>query len=313
MSSYALTAIDFTRLPAPSAIEAWTPEQLIAAGKARFLEHWAEEQAIDPSLPDFTESVLETHPSIITLRTFAGLRGIDRQRVNDAFRALLAPLAKGSNLDQIAGSRNIERLVVTPATATSPAIMQSDASLLRDYLLSFDLPAAGSRDRYLFEAFRAWPQSADRALGLWDARVNGRVVHGRPGDVDIVLAGPFGRVPTAPELAQVRAAVTAPNVKPEAVSVNVLPAVRVEYQKSLVLDVPAGPDPILVVNEARARVLAVATERTVIGGEIPTDLISGAAYGASIIAVRDETPLTILPDPYKIPVLTDLEIVAEIR
>lgn len=313
MSSYAPTAIDLSRLPPPSAIEAWSPEQLIAAGKARFLQQWAAEQAINPNLPDFTEEGLETHPTIVTLRTFAGARGIDRQRVNDAYRALLSPLSKGSNLDVIAGSRNIERLVVVPATATTPAIMQSDASLLRDYLLSFDLPAAGSPDRYLFEAFRAWP-SGDGAPGLWDARVNGFDVHGRRGDTDVVIIGPAGRLPTEEERVIVRNAVTARHVKPEAVSVSVLAAQRVEYTASLVIEVPGnGPSPEVVRAEAEARVSAAALSRTLIGAEIPAGFLVSAAYGDNIIKVRDLAPVVIEPDPYRVPVMTAVEVAVEIR
>lgn len=314
MSSYAPTAIDLSRLPPPSAIEAWSPEQLIAAGKARFLEQWTAEQAIDPSLPDFTEDRLETHPTIITLRTFAGLRGIDRQRVNDAFRALLAPLARRSNLDAAAASRNLERLTIVPASAGVAAIMESDTALLRRYLLSFDKPAAGSRDRYLLEAYTVWPQSEDKTLGLWDARVNGFDVHGRRGDTDLVIIGPAGRLPTELERTTVRNAVTAPHIKPDAVSVSVLAAQRVEYTASLVIEVPGiGPSPEVIKAEAEARVTAAALTRTLIGGEIPAGFLVSAAYGDNVIKVRDLAPVVIEPDPYKVPVMTAVEVAVEIR
>jgi phage-related baseplate assembly protein len=233
--------------------------------------------------------------------------------VNDALRALLAPLATGSNLEIIAAGRNIERLTVLPATPTTAAVMQSDASLLRDYLLSFDMAAAGSRDRYLFEAYRSWPQSEDKLLGLWDARVNGHAIHGRRGDVDVVIIGPFGRLPTSVELAVVRAAVTAPRVKPEAVAVSVMAATRLEYTASLVIEIPPGPDPALVVTEAVARVRSAGDARMLIGGEVPSGLISGATYGPSVIKVRDLSPVAIAPDPYVVPVLGAINIVPEVR
>ncbi len=98
------------------------------------------------------------------------MRLIDRARVNDGIKALLASLATGDNLDALVASRNIERLTVSPATADSAAVMEGDFALLRRYLLSFSAASAGSEGRYLYDAWTAWPQSADKTLGLWDAR-----------------------------------------------------------------------------------------------------------------------------------------------
>lgn len=48
--TYAPTAIDFSRLPAPEAIEIISLEQLDAAYRERFLAEWAIQQALDASL-----------------------------------------------------------------------------------------------------------------------------------------------------------------------------------------------------------------------------------------------------------------------
>lgn len=310
---YAPTAIDLSRLPAPEAIEALSATGLLQDFIARFIAFWNEQRLIDPTLPSFDEQSLQTNPAIVAGRAWTYLRLLDRQRVNDGLRALLAPLATGANLDVIAGSRNIARSTIIPATAGTPAVLESDANLLGRYLRSFDKAAAGSRDRYLFEAWSAWPQDESRVHGLWDARVNGFAEHGRRGDVDIVIIGPFGRAPTEEERLLVRSAVTARHVKPNATSVAVLPAKRVEYAVSLIVEVPPGPDPGLIVSEAVARVRAAAIERTMIGGEIPPMLLSGAAFGASVIKVRDLAPMVIAPDPYAVPVLSSLTIEPEVR
>lgn len=311
---YAPTAIDVSRLPAPEIIEALDFETLLAAFKLRFLAFWNAQRAIDPSLPAYDTLDLETDPAVIVGEAWSYLRLLDRQRINDAYRALLAPLATGANLDAIAGSRNFERLIVVPATDTTAAVMEGDASLLRRYLLSYDVPAAGSAGRYLFDAWSAWPQSQDRTLGLWDARVNGRAIHGRRGDSDLVLIGPFGRLPTTQELATVRTAVTNVNSAPEAIAINVMAASRVEYDVSLVIEVPGnGPAPETVKTEAEKRVTAAAIDRILIGGEVPAGLLAGAAYGNSVIKVRDLAPVTIAPDPYKAPVMTSLNIAVEVR
>ncbi len=307
VQTYAPTAIDLSRATAPDAIEALDYEALYSAFKTRFIAYWDEQRALDSSLPAYTVASLETDPAGIVGEAWSYLRLLDRQRVNDAFRALLAPLARGSNLDALVANRNIERITKVAATANTPAIMESDDSLLRRYLLSFDVPAAASAGRYIFEAVKAWPD-------VLDVRVNGYAVHGRRGDTDVVIIGPDGRAATEEERALVRNAVTAAHIKPEAVSVSVVNATRALYTASLVIEVPSiGPAPSVVQAEAVARVTAAANSRLLIGGEIPAGFLAGAAYGANIIAVRDLAPVAIASDPYTVPVMTGLTIAVEVR
>ncbi len=304
------TTIDLSRLPAPLAIEALNPAALETAFITRFVENWDEERERDPTLPAFTIAGLQANPAAILKRVFSYLRLLDRQRVNDAVHAVLAPTAAGADLDNIAAAANVQRLVVVPANpaTNTPAVLESDAALLRRYLLSFDRPSAGSAGRFLFEAWTAWPQMGDVA-------VVGRAVHGRRGDVDIVVSGPGGREPTPAELAAVRAAVTTPTVAPEAVAVNVLAATRRLYAASFVAEIPPGPDAILVAGEAAARVRAAATVRTTIGGEVPAGLLGGAAYGdgTTVLKARDISQVAIDPDPYTVPVCTGIVVTPEVR
>lgn len=310
---YAPTAIDLSRLPVPPIIEVLSANGLLKDFIDRFLAFWAEQRLVDPTLPAFDEQGLQTNPAIVAGRAWSYLRLLDRQRVNDGLRALLAPLATGANLDILVAARNIQREISAPATSTSAAVMEGDESLLRRFLESFDRLSAGSTAGHLFEARKAWPQSEDKTLGLWDARVNGYAVHKRRGDIHLVLIGPFGRLPTVEERMLVHEAVHAPAIDKEGVAVYVQAAKRAEYAASLVLEIPPGPDPSLMVAEAKARVEAVATERMRIGGEIPPGLLAGAAYGASIIKVRDITPVAIAADPYTVPVMTSLTITFEVR
>ncbi|MCC0033757.1 MAG: baseplate J/gp47 family protein [Hoeflea sp.] len=300
------TVIDLTRVAAPTAIDALSYEELLSAFKVRFQAFWEEARLADASLPAYDESMLETSPPIIVGQAWSYLRLLDRQRVNDALKALLAPLSTGSNLDNLVARQGIQRLTITAASGSTPAVMESDARLLERYLLSFNRAAAGSRDGYLFAAFTAWP-------GAGDIEVVGRRIHGRRGDVDIVVAGPDGDAPSTENLALVRAAVTADDVQPETTSVSVLAATRVTYAVDLVIEVLKGPDPEIVKDEAVARIRAVADDRTFIGGEVPASLLSGAAYGTSVMKVRDNAPVVIAPDPYSIPVLTTITVSTEVR
>jgi len=307
------SVIDLSRLPAPTAIEPIAFEALLQGFVDRFKAYWDELRLSNPLLPAYDVDRLQYDPVIVLGRAWSYIRMLDRQRVNDGLKALLAPLSSGTNLQALVAGRNIERMVAAPATENSPAVMEADTALLRRYLLSLDRASAGSANRYLFDAWAAWPQSEDRTLGLWDARVNGFDVHGRRGDDDIVIIGPFGRLPTEDERLEIRTAVTQPSGKANAISVAVLPATRAEYAVSLVVELPAGPDPSVVVAEAEARVRAACIERTLIGGEIRAGLITGAAYGPSVIKVRDLSPVVIEPHPYTVPVLGDVSIVPEIR
>lgn len=309
-----VTAIDLSQLPLPEAIETLDFEALYSEFRTRFLSIWAEARVLDPSLPDYDVEWLESDPLAVVAEAWSYLRLLDRARVNDAFRALLAQYAKGSNLDAIAIDQGLQRKTIVPATETTSAIMESDGSLLSRYLYSFDRHSAGSPGLYLFRAFSAWPQSADKTIGLWDARVNGHAIHGRRGDTDVVIIGPFGRDPTEEETAAVRLEVTKYDAVPEAIATAVFAATRREYSKHFVLEVQgAGVSHEIIRQEAAVRISAAAQSRVMIGGEIPADLLSGAAYGENIINVRDLTPITIKPDPYVVPVLADLTIDIEVR
>jgi phage-related baseplate assembly protein len=290
-----LTTIDLSQLPAPDAVESLDVELIYAETLADFRARY----------PAFT-AVLESDMVLKLIQAVDWREYIMRQRVNDAVRAVLSPFAKGADLDNVAARQGVARLILVPATDVVPAVMESDANLLRRYLLSFDRPSAGSASRYLYEVFTVFPEAGD-------ASVVGRAVHGRRGDTDIVISGPAGRNPTAEELAAVHAAVLAPGVQPEAVRVTVLAATRREYTASLVIEVPKGPDAALVRLECGARVRAAANARTIIGGEVPEDLLSGAAYGPNIIKVRDLAPVTIVADPYVVPVCTAISVAVEVR
>lgn len=307
------SAINTSLLPPPNAIEPLDFQTLYDAYRNRLLTQWDTERANNGALPEYNVAYLETDPAGIVGEAWSYLRLLDRQRVNDAFRSLLAAFASGADLDAIASNRNIERLVIVPETADTPAIMEGDAALLRRYLLSFDKPSSGSVGRYLYDAWTAWPQSEDRMQGLWDARVNGRAVHGRRGDTDVVISGPFGREPTPEELSSVRALVTHPNRAPEAVAITVLSANRNEYSVNLTLELASsGVSPSVIVDEAQKRIVSAATARTTINGEIPVGYLIGAAFGDGILRVRDNAPVHILPDPYTVPVMVSSTINYEV-
>jgi phage-related baseplate assembly protein len=298
--------IDLSRLPPPNVIEPLDYEALYESFLSRFLVAWEDARAIDPSLPAYDVGSLETDLIAVVGEPINYFRLLDRARVNDAVKAVLAPLATGADLDTVAARLGVERLVVQEATDTAPAVMESDGRLLTRYLLAFGRPSAGSADRYLYEAYTAWPQ-------LHHAAVVGRAIHGRRGDVDLVLAGPDGRDPSDEELALVRDAVLNTSIKPEAVAVTVLRATRHLYAVSGIITIPRGPDAELVKVEAQRRVTEACAERTRVGAEVPRELLAGAAYGPSVVRVDLDAPLSDVPArPYAVPVLSSVALLTVI-
>jgi phage-related baseplate assembly protein len=303
----ASTVIDLSRIPAPNAIEPLSSAALKTAYIARFKTAWAAARALDATLPMYDVEVLETDPAVIVGEAFSYIRLLDRARVNDAVRAVLAPLARGADLENVVARWGVQRLVVVPSTGGVPAVMETDAQLLRRYMMAVDRPSAGSADRYLYEAFTAFP-------GMQDAVVVGRAIHGRRGDTDVVIIGPNGDAPTTNQIMTVLAAVTASDVKPEATSVKVIAATRVPYGVALSLEVPRGPDASLIADDARTAVNAATASRLRIGAEVPVWSIAGAAYRHNVIKVRVEQPAADIPsDPYSIPVCTGVSIDTEVK
>jgi phage-related baseplate assembly protein len=292
-------AIDLSRLPAPNAIAPLDHAILLTEFIVGFLAYWDELRATRPDLPGFTAETLASEPAIVIGRITAFLRLLDRAMVNDAVRAVLAPLAKKADLDNVVARQGVLRL------ETAPGVMETDEQLLKRYLLSFGRASAGSIDRILFDAYTAWP-------AMWDARVNGFAVHGRRGETDLVISGTAGVTP-AEKLALVRSAVTAPSAKPEAIGIFVLAAAPLGYAVAQTVAVPVGPDAELVRLEAVARVAAATDERHLIGGTIQRDLVAGAAYGASIASVAHVAPpVDVVATPYQIPVRTGIAIAVEV-
>jgi phage-related baseplate assembly protein len=290
--------IDFSRMPPPTVIEEVDFEALLAVYKQQILN---KNPALERALS------LEQSPTNHILGAQAYGETILRKRINAAVRALLAIYSRSSDLDSLVARQGIQRLVLETDGDGVPTRYETDAALRRRYFLSFDRASAGSADRYLFEVFTAAPL-------LHDAAVLGYGVHGRRGDVDIIIIGENGLAVTNAQLAAVSAAVNSTSVKPEATSVSVLPAERKIYDVELVVEIARGPDPVLIKAEVEARLNELTRGRMQIGGEVPAEAISGAAYGPGVILVRRQSPATdVVASAYEIPILGELTVTVVAR
>tara|TARA_R110002049_G_scaffold285335_1_gene466161 strand:+ start:1228 stop:2139 length:912 start_codon:yes stop_codon:yes gene_type:complete len=300
--------INLSTLAAPLAIEDLSYKALFTDFKDRFQAFWDAERALNANLPAYNVGALETDPVTIVYQAAAYIRLLDRQRVNDAVKALLPAFAKGADLDALVARNAVVRLTVIEATGADPAVMESDANLLNRYLLSFDRGAAGTRDRYLFEAHTAVP-----VIPVGGAFVAGWREHGRRGDVDIVACGPDGRDLTEAELSDLRVGVLADSVVPEASSAAVKPAIRFEYQVEQKIIIRRGPSPAVVAADVEARIRELTDERTIINGTVPRDFIAGAAHGPNVVKAITTSPMVdIEADAYTVPVCTEITITVEV-
>lgn len=288
-----LTA-DVAALPVPDVVETLDYEAIVSAIKTDYLTRY-------PALT----AALESEPVVKLIEAVAYRELILRQRVNDAVQAVFASTAKGSDLDTLAAMQGVIRAVVKEATANEPAVMETDAQLLNRYLLSFSRYGAGSRGALAYHAYSAVPD-------LTDAAVIGPAVHGRSGDVDLVILGAGFADATDGEMSAIRDTAFGPGVYPAGLGGFAVRATRAEYDVHLRVTPAAtdGPSRELARSAAESRVRAVCMARQRIGAGLPPALLQGAAYGdgVSILTVEDITPVAHVAEPYTAPILRTLTV-----
>lgn len=143
------TPIDLAALPDPQVVEQLDFEQILAERKAYAISLWpaAEQAEIAARL------ALESEPLTKLLEENAYRELLLRQRVNEAALATLLAKAKGPDLDQLAANYDVQRLVITPATDDTEAVMESDDALRERAQMAFEgLSTAGPRNSYIFHA-----------------------------------------------------------------------------------------------------------------------------------------------------------------
>ncbi|MEI4262788.1 baseplate J/gp47 family protein [Roseovarius sp. D0-M9] len=288
-----LTA-DVAGLPVPGVVESLDYEVILAAIQADFQARY----------PDFS-AALESEPVLKLMEAVAYRELLLRQRVNDSAQALFASTAVGSDLDALAAGQGIVRAVVKAAQGVDPAVLETDAQLLNRYLLSFSRYSAGSRGALAFWAYSAAPD-------LTDAAVIGPSVHGRDGDVDLVVLGAGYEDALGAAIDAIRDAAFGGGAYPDGLGGFVVRADRVEYDVHLRVTPAAtdGPSRELARIEAERRVRSVCVARQRIGAAVPPALLQGAAYGdgVSIVSVEDLAPVALAAEPYSAPILRTLTV-----
>ena len=212
---------------------------------------------------------------------------IDRQAQNDAAQGMTLQYATGSALDAIAATYfanvGLRRLVVTPATSTAPAVLESDLAFRQRIALAPEAQSAGTLGGYEFWARASSPAVVD-ALALNAA--SGLV---QPGQILLVVAGAAGTDFSA-LLPAVRAYASDPSIKLATDDVRIVAATPVAYDVTATLEVLPGPDPSLVQGAALAALQAYAAGRRSIKRRVSASGIAGALNVAAAESVTLAAP-----------------------
>lgn len=238
------TSVDLSQLPAPAVVETLSFESI-------FSQMLADLRARDPA---FT-ALVESDPAYKILEVCAYREVLIRQRVNDGARGVMLAYAAGTDLDQIAGNYNVQRLVVQAgdpdAIPPTEDVMETDEELRRRVQLSLEgYTTAGSVGAYIFHALSASGDCLDVSVASPPIT---------PGTVNVAVLSRTGTGAAPTEtLAAVVAALNDEVVRPLCDTVAVESAEIVNYAitASLTLYPGAGQDQVLAAAIASAQAYA---------------------------------------------------------
>jgi phage-related baseplate assembly protein len=103
MSASTSTAIDLSRLPAPTIVEQISYEVILQQMLAR----------MTILLPSF-DATVDSDPAVKVLQVAAYREFLLRQQFNDRARQVMLAFAEDSNLDQLGANFNVDRLMLDP-------------------------------------------------------------------------------------------------------------------------------------------------------------------------------------------------------
>ncbi|KAF2410509.1 Phage-related baseplate assembly protein [Pseudomonas antarctica] len=298
MSSFA--AIDLSQLPAPQIVEQIDFELILAERKAYMISLWPfEEQAQIAARLE-----LESEPLTKLLQENAYRETIWRQRVNEASIANLLALAKGPDLDQLAGNFNVQRLVVQEAKpmAVPPVarIMESDDSLRERAQMSWEgLSTAGPRNSYIFHARGA------------DGRVADATAESPSPAVAVVTVLSLLGDGTAPPdlIAAVKIYLSDDNRRPvgDRLTVQAAQILRYPVIAKLYL-LTSGPESEPILAAAEARLWAYVGQRRRLGMEVSESAVHAALFVEGVRKVVLENWVDIVATEAQAPYCTDVNI-----
>lgn len=286
MTSFSADTLDLSRFPPPLAIRNVDFDAIRTASLARLGEFMTA-----AGIP-WDVASLEANPAAIINRALSYREFMAYVAINDAVRSTMVAFAVGSDLDHLALTATLNlpvsqrgsllRRVVTPATSTNPAVMESDAEFRRRVLLAPEaFAAAGPVGAYIFHALSADPRVLN--VDVWSVE---------PGKVMVAVQSRLGDGIASSDLIEaVRAHLHRPTIKPLTDQVHVRSIVNVPYQIAGTGYVRPGPDRASVQVEAMASIQAMAAARRTPARDVPRSAIFAAASVGGIDKVTLDHPV----------------------
>lgn len=298
MNSFA--AIDLSQLPAPQIVEQIDYELILAERKAYMISLWPIEEQSEIA----ARLEMESEPLTKLLEENAYRETIWRQRVNEASIANLLALAKGPDLDQLAGNFNVTRLVVQEAKPlTNPPVarlMESDDSLRERAQMSWEgLSTAGPRNSYIFHARGADGRVADATAESPSPAVAVVTVQSLLGD----------GTASADLLAIVKTYLSDDDRRPVADRLTIQGAQIVRYQvKAKLYLLTSGPESEPILAAAEQRLLAYVNQRRRLGMEVSESAVHAALHVEGVRKVELENWADIVATKAQAPYCTGVTV-----
>lgn len=293
-------AIDLSQLPAPQIVEQIDYELILAERKAYMISLWPIEEQSEIA----ARLEIESEPLTKLLEENAYRETIWRQRVNEASIANLLALAKGPDLDQLAGNFNVTRLVVQEAKplANPPVarLMESDDSLRERAQMSWEgLSTAGPRNSYIFHARGADGRVADATAESPSPAVAVVTVQSLLGD----------GTASADLLAIVKTYLSDDDRRPVADRLTVQGAQIVRYQvKAKLYLLTSGPESEPILAAAEQRLLAYVNQRRRLGMEVSESAVHAALHVEGVRKVELENWADIVATKAQAPYCTGVTV-----
>ncbi|WP_178860846.1 baseplate assembly protein [Thiomicrorhabdus cannonii] len=269
------TAVDLSKLPAPSVVETLSFEQV-------FAEMLADLQARS----DTFTALVESDPVYKVLEVAAYRELLIRQRVNEAARSVMLAYALGNDLDNLGALFGVSRLVIDAGdeTATPPVLPTYEADADFRYRIQLSLEGystAGPEGAYVFHAL-----SADGAV------LDASATSPSPGEVVVTVLSRTGDG-TADQalLDTVNAVLSAEDVRPLTDSVTVQSATIVNYTIEATLHFYAGPGSDEVLAQAQAAVETYAANQHRLGLDVTLSGIYAALHQPGVQRVDLTQPV----------------------
>lgn len=288
-------AIDLSRLPPPDVVERLDFETILGAMKADLIAR----------APDLAPALaLESEPAVKILEVAAYRELLLRARINDAARAVMIATATGADLDHLAALFGVARFVLDPgdpeaAPPVAPTL-ESDGDLrYRAQLALEGFSTAGPVGAYTYHAFSASPFVRDVA-----------VTSPTPGQVLVTILSAEAPGTAAPGLlAAVQTALSADDVRPLCDTVVVQSASILTYAVAAELEMDAGPDSEVVIQEAFAAVALYAQETHRLGRPVTRSGLFAALHRPGVRRVLLASPAAdILPAAHQAPRCTGITV-----